>query len=73
MISLSQTLAAETTGHDITVNAICPRAIAGAQLNTIREQFGAYLQAHGGEALPHDRLPHGIPDGIRCWTMSAAQ
>ena len=61
VISLSQTLAAETAGYDITVNAICPRAIAGLRLDTIRDQFGAYLEAHGAESLPASRLPPAMP------------
>lgn len=50
MIALSQTLAVETAEYNIRVNAVCPRGIAGARLDTIRRMMAAY-RAQRGAAL----------------------
>jgi NAD(P)-dependent dehydrogenase (short-subunit alcohol dehydrogenase family) len=52
VISLSQTLAAETAEYDITVNAICPRGIAGPRLDTLRTLFAEYTEMHGEQPRP---------------------
>jgi len=52
VIRLSQTLAAETTEYDIKVNAICPRGIAGARLDTLRALFAEYAEMHGEQRRP---------------------
>jgi NAD(P)-dependent dehydrogenase (short-subunit alcohol dehydrogenase family) len=52
VINLSMTLAAETADYDITVNAICPRGIAGARLDTLRELFAHYAEMHGEQRPP---------------------
>jgi NAD(P)-dependent dehydrogenase (short-subunit alcohol dehydrogenase family) len=52
IISLSQTLAAEASEYDITVNAICPRAIAGPRNDTIRAMLNDYLAANEAQRRP---------------------
>jgi NAD(P)-dependent dehydrogenase (short-subunit alcohol dehydrogenase family) len=52
VISLSQTLAVETANYDIKVNAICPRGIAGARLDTLRGLFSEYAEMHGEQRRP---------------------
>jgi NAD(P)-dependent dehydrogenase (short-subunit alcohol dehydrogenase family) len=54
VITLSQTLAVETSDYDIRVNAICPRGIAGARLDTIRDMMSEYRQQH-------ENMPSTLP------------
>ena len=60
VINLSQTLAVETAKYDIRVNAVCPRGIAGARVDTLRRMFDEYLEQH-----PEQRRgprPSGLTD-----------
>lgn len=51
VIRMSQTFAVETSEYDINVNAICPRGIAGARLDTIRQLMQEY-RSQGREETP---------------------
>jgi len=52
VINLSMTLAVETAAYDITVNAICPKGIAGVRLDTLRHMFADYAAARGERRPP---------------------
>jgi NAD(P)-dependent dehydrogenase (short-subunit alcohol dehydrogenase family) len=47
VINLSMTLALETSDYDITVNAVCPRAMAGPRREALRALFAEYVELHG--------------------------
>ena len=49
VIRMSQTFSVETQEYDINVNAICPRGIAGARMDTLRELMS---QARAGSPEP---------------------
>jgi 3-oxoacyl-[acyl-carrier protein] reductase len=56
VINLSMTLALETADYDITVNAICPRGIAGDRNATIRSMFAEYAEMRGLPLRPESSL-----------------
>jgi NAD(P)-dependent dehydrogenase (short-subunit alcohol dehydrogenase family) len=77
VINLSMTLALETAEYDITVNAICPRGIAGVRNETIRSMFAEYAEQRGLPLRPPSSLgqlvqPQEVADVILFLVSPAA-
>jgi NAD(P)-dependent dehydrogenase (short-subunit alcohol dehydrogenase family) len=68
VISLSSTLAVETAEYDITVNALCPRGIAGPRLDAVMQMFRDYASEHGeapaASARPRVQRPTMTPEEL---------